>query len=189
MKINSLKVAIALPICGFLASCSSTGGMVPIVDDGGFTHYTLNMDADSRGSGAFPAKREATGNKTFIFDPRATAWAAYDAEGNRVRTGSASGGKDFCEDIGRSCRTVTGTYRIYQKKGEDCTSSLYPVETNGGAKMPYCMHFSGGYSIHAAYEVPNYNTSHGCIRVLPSAAKWLNEDFLDMGSTVIVRSY
>jgi lipoprotein-anchoring transpeptidase ErfK/SrfK len=160
-----------------------------VVDDAGYTHYTMSMGSDHRGQNAFPDKREGTGKKVFIFDPQAAAWAAYDAQGNRVKTGSASGGKDFCEDVGRSCRTVTGTYKVYSKKGEDCKSSLYPIETGGGAKMPYCMHFSGGYSIHAAYEVPNYNSSHGCIRVLPSAARWLNEDFVDIGTTVVVKPY
>ena len=63
------------------------------------------------------------------------------------------------------------------------------METNGGAKMPWCMHFHEGYSIHAAYEVPQYNASYGCIRVLPDAARWLNEDFMTVGSTVIVKRY
>ncbi|MBA2656266.1 MAG: L,D-transpeptidase [Tatlockia sp.] len=171
------------------ASCASMDRGEAIVDDAGHTHYTKGLDSDHRGSGAFPAQREATGKKVFIFDPRATAWAAYDAQGNRVKTGSASGGKDFCEDTGRECRTITGTYHVYSKKGEECTSSLYPIETGGGARMPYCMHFSGSYSIHAAYDVPNYNASHGCIRVLPGAARWLNQDFMDVGTTVIVKPY
>ena len=177
------------PICAALSACVSTGGSVPIVDDAGNTHYTNDITSDRKGDGYFPAQREATGHKVFIFDPKATAWAAYDAQGNRVETGSASGGKDFCEDTGHPCRTVTGTFRVYSKKGEECTSSLYPIETGGGARMPYCMHFSGAYSIHAAYEVPNYNASHGCIRVLPSAARWLNQDFMDIGTTVIVKPY
>lgn len=181
------KCLLLVPAAFLAASCVSD--QVPIVDDAGYTHYTKSMFSDYRGVSVFPETRPATGRKVFVFDPKAAAWAAYDASGNRVNTGSASGGKDFCEDIGRSCRTVTGTYRVYSKKGEDCTSSLYPVETHGGARMPYCMHFHGGYSIHAAYEVPNYNASHGCIRVLPSAAKWLNQDFMDVGSTVIVKSY
>ncbi|BCA95933.1 enhanced entry protein EnhA [Legionella antarctica] len=160
-----------------------------VVDDAGYTHYTMSMASDRKGSNYFPAKKEPTGRKVFVFDPKATAWAAYDAQGNRLKTGSASGGKDFCEDSGRPCRTVTGNFRVYSKKGEDCKSSLYPLETNGGAKMPYCMHFSGAYSIHAAYEVPSYNASHGCIRVLPSAAKWLNESFMDIGTSVVVKPY
>jgi hypothetical protein len=182
------KSLLLIPVCALAASCSTERGM-SIVDDAGYTHYTKSMHSDHRGSYSFPAKREPTGNKVFIFDPKVAAWAAYDREGNRLHTGSASGGKDFCEDAGKPCRTVTGTYRIYSKKGPDCTSSLYPIETHGGARMPYCMHFHGGYSIHAAYEVPNSNVSHGCIRVLPSAAKWLNEEFADIGTTVIVKSY
>lgn len=75
------------------------------------------------------------------------------------------------------------------KKGPDCKSSIYPIETGGGARMPYCMHFHEGYSIHAAYDVPNYNASHGCVRVLPDAARWLNEDFMNVGTTVIVKPY
>lgn len=183
------KQLVLVPICVLTVSCASMNNSTPIVDDAGYTHYTMDYTADTKGSMYFPDKRPATGKKVFVFDPKATAWAAYDRDGNRVNTGSASGGKDFCEDIGRSCHTVTGTFKVYSKKGEECKSSLYPIETHGGAKMPYCMHFHGGYSIHAAYEVPNYNASHGCVRVLPSAAKWLNENFIDVGTTVVVKPY
>ncbi|STX29302.1 enhanced entry protein EnhA [Legionella beliardensis] len=183
------KLVILGPLCVLTAACSSMDRSVAIVDDGGFTHYTMHHSFDNKGDSYFPAQREATGRKVFIYDPKVTAWAAYDANGVRVKTGRGSGGKDFCEDIGRGCRTITGTFRVYSKKGPECTSSLYPVETNGGAKMPYCMHFSGGYSIHGAYEVPDYNASHGCIRVLPSAAQWLNENFIDIGTTVVVKPY
>lgn len=177
-----------IPTVGLLAACGPRA-TVPIVDDAGYTHYTVDYTLDNKGSDYFPVKREATGKKVFIYDPKVTAWAAYDADGNRVKTGRGSGGKSFCEDTGRPCRTVTGVFRVYDKKGPDCTSSIYPIETNGGARMPYCMHFHGGYSIHAAYEVPDYNASHGCIRVLPSAARWLNEDFMNVGTTVIVKPY
>jgi len=183
------KQLVIVPLSVLTVACASMDRSVPIVDDAGYTHYTMAYGSDHRGRGAFPSDRPATGRKVFIFDPRAAAWAAYDAQGHRVQTGSASGGKDYCEDVGRGCRTVTGTFHVYSKKGEDCRSSVYPIETGGGARMPYCMHFSGGYSIHAAYEVPNYNSSHGCIRVLPSAAKWLNQDFMDIGTTVIVKPY
>lgn len=68
----------------------STDRSVPIVDDGGHTHYTAAYTADTKGSMYFPEKRPATGRKVFVFDPKATAWAAYDANGDRVETGSAS---------------------------------------------------------------------------------------------------
>jgi len=184
-----MKRALISLSCMLLGSCTSVDRSVPIVDDAGQTHYTADYTMDSRGSGYFPVKRSASGHKMFIFDPKAAAWAAYDAQGNLLETGSASGGKPYCEDTGRSCRTVTGTYHVYSKKGEECRSSVYPIETHGGARMPYCMHFYKGYSIHAAYEVPEYNASHGCIRVLPSAARWLNENFIDVGTTVVVKPY
>jgi len=180
------KVWIAL-IPVVLAGCQNNS--VPVVDDAGHVHYTAAMSDDKRGSFSFPSSRQPAGHKVFIFDPNIPAWAAYDAQGNLVKTGSASGGRDFCPDVNRECRTVTGTFRVYSKKGPDCKSSIYPIETNGGAKMPYCMHFFQGYSIHAAYEVPKWNASHGCIRVLPDAARWLNQDFMDVGTTVIVTPY
>jgi len=183
------KQMFVLPVVCFAASCATTDRSVPIVDDAGHTHYTMGLEADRKGQGYFPNQQPATGRKVFVFDPKATAWAAYDRDGVLVRTGSASGGKAYCEDVGRPCRTVTGTYHVYSKKGPECTSSAYPVETHGGARMPYCMHFHEGYSIHAAYEVPNYNASHGCIRVLPAAAQWLNQDFMDVGTTVVVKPY
>jgi lipoprotein-anchoring transpeptidase ErfK/SrfK len=33
-----------------------------------------------------------------------------------------------------------------------------------GARMPYCMHFNGGYAMHEGY-VPPYAASHCCIRL------------------------
>lgn len=160
-----------------------------ITDDQGRVHHTMHYLRDRRGQTYYPKHIPATGKKLFVFDPKAAAWAAYDANGDRVMTGSASGGQDFCEDAGKPCRTVTGTFHVYNKKGINCKSGEYPVDTAGGAKMPYCMYFYQGYTIHAAYEVPPYNTSHGCVRVLPSAAKWLNEQFITIGTEVMVLSY
>lgn len=139
---------------------------------------------------AFPLQRAATGNRVFIFSPRAHAWAAYDENGERVGTGPGSGGRSFCRDIGRSCRTVVGTYHVISKGGASCRSNIYPVRTGGGAPMPYCMRFhKSGYAIHGASHVPNYNASHGCIRVAPDAARWLNQNFVQLGTTVTVLSY
>jgi hypothetical protein len=160
-----------------------------IVDDMGRTHHTKHYTLDRRGRSYFPQSIPATGQKEFVFDPKAFCWAAYDAKGQRVMTGSASGGKDYCEDAGQPCRTVTGTFRVYNKHGLECRSGEYPVETTGGAKMPYCMYFYRGFTVHAAYDVPEANSSHGCIRVLPSAAKWLNEQFMTIGTRVTVLSY
>lgn len=180
-----LGLLIALGATGCIQNDESTY----IVDDAGRTHHTTHYLLDKRGRSYFPTQIPATGHRTFVFDPKAYAWAAYDEMGQRVMTGSASGGQDMCQDVGKPCRTVTGTFRVYNKRGIDCKSGEYPVETEGGAKMPYCMYFFQGYTIHAAYDVPQYNSSHGCIRVLPSAAKWLNEQFITIGTRVIVLSY
>jgi lipoprotein-anchoring transpeptidase ErfK/SrfK len=137
---------------------------------------------------SFPEKRAATGNATFIFDPRKLKWAAYDRNGNLIRTGKASGGKGYCRDVGRACRTPRGIYTVYHKGSSGCKSSKYPIG-RGGAPMPYCMFFHRGYAIHGSPDVPNYNASHGCIRVLPSAAKWLSRNILHHGATVIVKPY
>ncbi|KTD46130.1 enhanced entry protein EnhA [Legionella quinlivanii] len=172
-----------------LTGCVEFDESTYITDDAGKVHHTIHYTKDKRGRDHFPMKAAATGRKQFIFDPKAYAWAAYDEEGNRVMTGAASGGKDFCEDVGQPCRTVTGTFRVYNKRGINCLSGEYPVETTGGAKMPYCMYFYRGFTIHAGYEVPYGNSSHGCVRVFPSAAKWLNEQFMTIGTGVTILPY
>lgn len=126
-------------------------------------------------------------SNTFIFNPRTRIWKAV-KNGKVIKSGKASGGRGYCRDVGRSCRTPSGTYSVLSKGGVSCRSSRYPVG-RGGAKMPYCMFFSKYYAVHGSYDVPNYNASHGCIRVQPDAARWLNQNFMHIGSTVIVKSY
>ncbi len=173
-----------------LSGCMTVDPSTIVIDDVGVAHNTrVSYARDSRGREHYPLKITGNGNRQFVFDPKAYAWAAYDEEGNRVMTGAASGGKDICEEDGKSCRTVTGTFHVYSKRGPECRSGEYPVETNGGTKMPYCIYFNQGYAIHAGFEVPYSNSSHGCIRVWPSAAKWLNEEFIKIGTQVTVLAY
>lgn len=182
-------IFLVLTLCLGLTACIENDESTYITDDVGVRHHTPHYLRDKRGQRYFPEKIPAIGKKQFVFDPKAGAWAAYDADGKRVMTGGASGGKDFCEDVQKPCRTVTGTFHVYNKRGVNCKSGEYPVETEGGAKMPYCMYFFQGFTIHAGYEVPAYNASHGCVRVFPSAAKWLNEEFITIGTQVTVLSY
>lgn len=135
----------------------------------------------------FPAIQAATGTEVFIFDPRVRKWAAYDADGNLIKTGRASGGKNYCPDIRKRCRTPVGEFSVYAKKGAGCKSKKFPVG-RGGAPMPYCTFFHGGFAIHGSHDVRSYNASHGCIRVTPTDAHWL-QNFLGYGATVIVRPY
>ena len=180
---------VSLSLCAVLSGCVELDESTLITDDNGNVHRTIHYLKDKRGREHYPEHIRSTGQKQFVFDPKAWSWAAYDKDGNRLMTGAASGGKDYCEDVGQPCRTVTGTFRVYNKRGLGCRSGEFPVETKGGTKMPYCMYFFQGFTVHAAFEVPYANSSHGCVRVWPSAAKWLNEQFIDIGTQVTVLSY
>lgn len=127
-------------------------------------------------------------NNTFVFSPRSLTWKAYNSKGKVIKSGRASGGASYCRDIKRSCRTPVGHFRIRSKGAPNCKSSRYPLG-KGGAKMPYCMFFTGHYAIHGSYSLPKRNASHGCIRVSPTAARWLSKNFLKIGTKVVVLPY
>ncbi len=183
-----LGLIISLSI--LLTACVEYDESTLITDDAGYVHRTVHYLKDRRGRNYFPEHIKAPGERIFVFDPKASAWAAYDEEGTRLMTGGASAGVDACEENSKqSCRTITGTFHVYNKRGAQCRSGEYPVDTNGGAKMPYCMYFYQGFTIHAAYDVPEHPSSHGCVRVFPSAAKWLNEQFIQKGTKVIILAY
>lgn len=128
----------------------------------------------------------ASGEKVIQVDLSLLAWAAYDANGKLVRWGPASGGKGFCPDIQQKCTTVTGTFKIQRKGGAKCKSHTYPVD-NPGAPMPYCMFFKGGYAMHGSPNVPGYHASHGCVRIWVDDAKWLNQEFVEIGTPIIIK--
>ncbi|RUR12156.1 L,D-transpeptidase [Legionella sp. km772] len=125
---------------------------------------------------------------TFIYNPKTLTWKAINDSGKVVRTGKGSGGSHYCKDIRRGCKTPAGVYSILSKGGAGCRSTRYPVG-RGGAPMPYCMFFSKYYAIHGSYELPNYNASHGCVRVKPSEASWLSKNFIKIGTKVIIQPY
>ena len=126
-------------------------------------------------------------SNSFVFNPRTHSWTAI-SDGRVIRHGRASGGRHYCPDIGRSCRTPSGVYSVIQKGGAGCRSSRYPVG-EGGAPMPYCMFFSKYYAVHGSPDVPNYNASHGCVRVRPSDARWLHQNFMHVGTKVVIKPY
>lgn len=125
---------------------------------------------------------------TFVFSPRTLKWKAINSNGKVVRTGRGSGGKGYCKDTRRACRTPTGTFSIISKRGANCKSSKYPIG-RGGSPMPYCMFFSKYYAVHGSYHVPNHNASHGCVRIKPNDARWLYNNFMRVGTKVIIKSY
>lgn len=129
----------------------------------------------------------AAGN-TFSFNPNTHVWKAINESGTVIRTGRASGGRGYCPDIHRGCKTPSGVFHVISKGGPGCRSSRYPVG-RGGAPMQYCMFFSKYYAIHGSNDVPNYNASHGCVRVRPSDAKWLSQHFVSVGTKVVIHPY
>lgn len=142
-----------------------------------------------RRSDGFPRHMPASGSRVFVFDPGRRQYGVYGPNGKRIKTGRASGGKGYCSDVRRSCRTPRGVFRIFNKRGYWCRSSKYPLG-KGGAHMPYCMFFHrAGYAIHGSNDVPNYNASHGCIRLRPKDAAWMHKYFIRIGTVVVVRDY
>jgi len=133
----------------------------------------------------FPYRTAASGDKFIYVSLSDFAFAAYDEHGNLKRWGPISSGKSYCADIGRSCRTPSGEFTIYSKRGPNCKSSKYPLG-KGGAPMPYCMFFKGGYAMHGSYRVPGYNDSYGCVRLFVDDAKWLDTKFTKGESRVPV---
>jgi L,D-transpeptidase ErfK/SrfK len=117
------------------------------------------------------------GRRLVLVDPKRLAWGAYSPDGQLINWGPASGGQGYCPDVNRYCHTPSGSYSIYSKRGYECVSTKFPVG-RGGAPMPYCMFFKGGYALHGSPYVPGYNASHGCVRLFTEDAQWLNEDFV-----------
>ncbi len=184
-------VITVLAVTSLVIGHETYGKQITRIQGQGFAYSTqapkplMQLAAKSNSNrSAQPVRR---GGRVFVFDPRRLMWYAYH-NGRLVASGRASGGAHYCRDIGRSCRTPSGTYRIIQKGPANCRSSRYP-KPHGGARMDYCMFFSRLYAIHGSNSVPGYNASHGCIRVSPSAARWLHGNFITIGTTVVVRSY
>lgn len=132
----------------------------------------------------------STHEKTVLIDPNSHAWAAYDSNGDLVKAGIATAGADYCADVGRGCRTKSGTFRIYRIGDAGCISHSFPVG-KGGALMPYCMFFNGGQSLHGSPDqmMSEANISHGCVHMRIPDAAWLSNQFVGIGTKVVVLPY
>jgi hypothetical protein len=146
---------------------------IDFVTPGDISPFAKSIDADYT-------------NRLFI-NLDALAWGAYDEQGQLLKWGPLSGGKDYCADVKSPCPTLPGDFFVYRTGTVKCKSKKFPVG-KGGAKMPYCMFYDGGYAVHGSYEVPGYHASHGCVRIFIEDARWLNEEFVRKGWTrVIIR--
>jgi hypothetical protein len=145
---------------------------------------------------SLPSSITPEGHKKIIVDPRVHMWGAYNEDGHLVKSGAATCGSGYCRDLGRSCRTKVGTFRIYSLGSAGCYSHKFPVG-RGGAPMPYCMYFNEGQALHGSYQVVRANVSHGCVRLHVKDAKWLRFNFAEeptsrnerLGTIVVIKPY
>ncbi len=186
IKSAVLISSVMLAGCSMMNKDSSFNQSVPTVNDNKAT--MVESAPPPAPPYQFPATQTPTGNKMLIVDPNEHAWGAYGPDGVLVAQGPASTGKGYCPDLGRACKTPSGTFTVYRKGGSECQSSIFPIP-EGGAPMPYCMFFKGGYALHGSDYVPNYNASHGCVRLQPSDAQWLSHNFVTVGTKVKVLPY
>jgi len=131
----------------------------------------------------FPRYIEAPGERLIVISQEKLAFGAYDGDGELLWWGPVSTGKNWCRDTQASCVTPGGEFRIIRKQGIECISSAFPRRPwgeNGGAPMPYCMHFYRGYAIHGSTTVPGKRDSHGCVRMFTEDARWLNLEFIQI---------
>jgi hypothetical protein len=147
----------------------------------------VNISGNYMDYSPFPQQAAATGNKRIVVSLSKLAFGAYDDNGELQSWGPVSTARGYCPDMHHGCHTPTGHFAIYDKGGPGCVSKKFPIG-RGGAPMPYCMYFHGGFALHGSYEVPGYNASHGCVRMLVDDAKWLNREFTsdESGVSVIV---
>jgi len=131
----------------------------------------------------FPRDIGFIGEKIIYVNQSQQAWGAYDESGSLVWWGPISSGLTDCTQVYGGCKTPMGEFRIVRKQDIDCISSTFPQRANGnngGAPMPYCMHFFRGFALHGSPSVPGYPASHGCIRLFIEDAQWLNQEFIDL---------
>lgn len=186
---SNLKTGLALIayviLSASLSSCAtgSANGSMPGNASSNYDSYNPS-DYDSR----LPQEIASTG-KTIVVDPNVHAWGAYQ-DGKLIKAGLATAGSSWCPDIGRPCRTRSGTFHIQSLGSADCKSSIYPLP-RGGASMPYCMYFNGSQGLHGSYpgNVVEGNVSHGCVRMHVADAEWIRYNFANIGTKVIVKPY
>lgn len=131
----------------------------------------------------FPRYIESDGEKTIYVDQKQLAWGAYDEQGELVWWGPISSGSGLCGAADGHCLTPTGSFRVIRKQDIDCISTVFPRRANGingGAIMPYCMHFLRGFALHGSETLPGFRDSHGCVRMFIEDARWLNEEFINL---------
>ncbi len=139
----------------------------------------------------------ATFIHTIIVDLKNFQWYAFDEDGVGIRSGQASGGRRYCPDIKRGCKTPAGVFNVISKRGRYYRSPLYPLNCGFGvgqkkcAPMPWYVKFSAqGPGFHASnddWSRPKHQ-SHGCIHLRIDEAKWIH-DYSTKDTVVVVLRY
>lgn len=167
-----------------LSSCSTYSSYGSSDGEEGERHRPYNpSDFESR-----MPQQIHTREKVVVVNPRVHAWGAYDSNGSLVKGGMATAGSGWCPDLGRPCRTRSGSFRVMSLGDPDCKSHIFPLP-EGGAPMPYCMFFNQGQALHGSNEVVDGNVSHGCVRLHVEDAAWLRYNFVGVGTKVVVEPY
>lgn len=122
------------------------------------------------------------GSNHYVFvlvSPEKYAWGLF-RNSQLIRWGPAVCGGDYCADVGRSCRSPSGTFAISEVAGPDRRSGSYPKELAAegkGALMPYFMKLTDyGVGLHARYVRGRHET-HGCVGMFYDDAQWLNQEY------------
>jgi lipoprotein-anchoring transpeptidase ErfK/SrfK len=135
--------------------------------------------------------------KVVMVDLNQHRWFAYE-NAQLIRSGKAIGGRTKCIDQPKSCKTPEGIFNISRKYGYNKRSIKYPLGccSQKGCKprcsrMYYAMTFGNdGEALHGSDEINvNFNASHGCVRLNKDDAKWLNKNFVEIGTKIIVLPY
>lgn len=133
-----------------------------------------DINSDYMDFSPLPDYWDTNGKKTIVVDISELAFAAYDQDGDIVHWGPVNPGKD-------STQTARGeNFKVYRKGGPECWSKKYE------SYIPYCMFFHKGFALHG-YSMPGYAASHGCVRTYVDDALWLNKNFADYNTRVIVQ--
>lgn len=168
-----------------------------VLDCYGQPYYEISGSPFDTNNAPIPQFIQAPLEKLIIVDPSNHVWGAYNPKGKLMRWGLATAGANWCSDSNQSCRTKTGTFRIYLLGDNRCVSHKFPIDEGGGAPMPYCMYFSGSEALHGSNEVTYGNASHGCVRMHIDDAKWLRYEFVEapsitnhfQGTKVVIKDY
>ncbi len=159
--------------------------------------YEISGSPYATGGAPIPSQITPPNEKLIVVDPVNHAWGAYHANGKLIRWGMVTAGANWCADLHRSCRTKSGSFRIYLLGDSNCVSYKFPIEDGGGAPMPYCMYFNGSEALHGSNDISYGNSSHGCVRMHVDDAKWLRFQFVEapadynhyQGTRVIIKPY